>query len=87
MSDSPDKCLPSEAKGILRIKSVLCPIDFSEFSTKAYGYVQSLAVHYRSDLLVLHAMYSHRAFYVDDGYRKILRKLRTDTTRKLKQFV
>ncbi|MEJ2009926.1 MAG: universal stress protein [Acidobacteriota bacterium] len=87
MTDSAVKCLPSEAKGILRIKSVLCPIDFSEFSIKAYDYAQSLAAHYRSDLLVLHVMYSHRAFYVDDAYRKILRKLRTDATRKLKRFL
>ena len=37
-----------------RFKSILCPIDFSEFSVKAYDYAQSLAWHYKAELLVQH---------------------------------
>lgn len=87
INDTAVKCSRPKAKGALRIKSVLCPIDFSEFSIKAYDYAQSLAAHYRSELIVLHVMYSHRAFYVDDTYRQIVQKLRAEATQKLKQFV
>jgi nucleotide-binding universal stress UspA family protein len=69
-----------------RLTSILCPIDFSEFSLKAYDYAQSLAAHYSSDLLVLHVRYSFPAFYTDPSYRETERKLRTDTLRKLKEF-
>jgi nucleotide-binding universal stress UspA family protein len=39
---------------MLEIKLILCPIDFSEFSVRAYCYAQSLAEHYRSKLVVQH---------------------------------
>jgi hypothetical protein len=35
-----------------RFKSILCPIDFSEFSVKAYDYAQSFAWYYNAELLV-----------------------------------
>jgi nucleotide-binding universal stress UspA family protein len=69
------------------LKSILCPIGFSEFSAKVYDYAQSLAAHYRAKLWVQHVLYSHPAFYTDDAYRESCRKLREDTLRKLKQFV
>ncbi len=69
-----------------RFKSILCPIDFSEFSVKAYDYAQSLAWHYKSELLVQHVRYSFPAFYIDASYKEIRRKLRTDALQKLREF-
>jgi nucleotide-binding universal stress UspA family protein len=39
---------------MLEIKQILCPVDFSEFSVRAYCYAQSLAEHYRSKLVLQH---------------------------------
>jgi len=39
---------------MLEIKLMLCPVDFSEFSVRAYRHALSLAEHYRSKLVVLH---------------------------------
>jgi nucleotide-binding universal stress UspA family protein len=69
-----------------RLKSILCPIDFSEFSVKAYDYAQSLAWHYKAELLVQHVLYSSPAFYTDAAYKEICGKLRTDALRNLREF-
>ena len=69
-----------------RFKSILCPIDFSEFSVKAYDYAQSLAWHYKAALLVQHVRYSFPAFYIDASYKEIRRKLRADALQKLREF-
>jgi nucleotide-binding universal stress UspA family protein len=39
---------------VLEIKLILCPIDFSEFSIRAYHYALSLAQHYRAELVAQH---------------------------------
>ncbi len=41
---------------MLEIKKILCPLDFSEFSTKAYDYARSLARHYEATLLLQHVV-------------------------------
>lgn len=41
---------------MLEIKLILCPVDFSEFSVRAYCYAQSLAEHYRSKLVLQHVV-------------------------------
>ncbi len=41
---------------MLEIKLILCPIDFSEFSARAYRHALSLAEHYRAKLVVLHVI-------------------------------
>lgn len=69
------------------LKSILCPIDFSEFSSKAFDYAQSLAAHYRAALFVQHVLYTYPAFYTDDAYRESCHKLQADTLQKLKQFI
>ena len=40
----------------IRIERVLCPIDFSEVSGKAYRYAQSIARHYRTKLILEHVV-------------------------------
>jgi nucleotide-binding universal stress UspA family protein len=39
---------------MLEVKLILCPIDFSEFSVRAYHHALSLAEHYRAKLVALH---------------------------------
>ncbi len=41
---------------MLEIKVILCPIDFSEFSARAYRHALSLAEHYRAKLVVQHVI-------------------------------
>ena len=40
----------------IRIERVLCPVDFSEVSAKAYRYAQSIACHYRTKLILQHVV-------------------------------
>lgn len=41
---------------MLEIKLILCPIDFSEFSVRAYRYALSLAEHYRAKMVAQHVV-------------------------------
>lgn len=43
---------------MLKIERILCPVDFSEFSARAYDYAHSLARHYDAKLFVLHIVRS-----------------------------
>jgi nucleotide-binding universal stress UspA family protein len=40
----------------MKLHKILCPVDFSEFSARAYDYAHSLARHYHARLFVLHAV-------------------------------
>jgi nucleotide-binding universal stress UspA family protein len=40
----------------MKLEQILCPLDFSEFSAKAFNYAQSLARHYHCALLVEHVV-------------------------------
>jgi nucleotide-binding universal stress UspA family protein len=41
---------------MLKIERILCPMDFSEFSVRAFGYAQSLAKRYSAKLYVEHVV-------------------------------
>ncbi len=41
---------------MLKVETIVCPVDFSEFSNKAYDYAYSLAKHYNAKLLVEHVV-------------------------------
>jgi len=41
---------------MLEINLILCPIDFSEFSVRAYQHALSLAEHYRAKLVAQHVV-------------------------------
>ena len=49
----------------MQFKTILCPIDFSEFSVTAYHYAVSLAEHYKANLVVLHAIELRKYPYAD----------------------
>jgi nucleotide-binding universal stress UspA family protein len=40
----------------MQLKSILCPIDFSEFSAAAYQYALSLAEHYDATVVAMHVV-------------------------------
>jgi len=48
---------------MLRVKTIVCPVDFSEFSVKAYDYAYSLAKHYDAELLIEHVIQPLQAAY------------------------
>ena len=77
---------------MLEIKLILCPIDFSEFSIRAYHHALSLAEHYRAKLLVQHVVELSRYPYADyvastGDYAEFCRALREGGKERLQEFV
>jgi nucleotide-binding universal stress UspA family protein len=77
---------------MLEIKLILCPIDFSEFSIRAYHHALSLAEHYRAKLLAQHIVELSRYPYADyvastGDYAEFCRALREGGKEKLREFV
>jgi nucleotide-binding universal stress UspA family protein len=74
-----------------QIESILCPVDFSDFSVNAYEYALSLAWHYKATLFLQHVVYP---FYSDfaaygsntDSYESSCQQLRADAEEKLRRF-
>jgi nucleotide-binding universal stress UspA family protein len=88
MSTSP---VPVKPPSILTIERILCPVDFSEFSAKAYDYALSLAHHYRAKLFLEHVVqpitspYPYYAF--PDSWSEIYWNLDAHADTELKQLV
>ena len=40
----------------MQLKSILCPIDFSDFSVAAYQHALSLAEYYKAKIVALHVV-------------------------------
>ena len=76
---------------MLKIERILCPVDFSEFSLKAYDYAYSLAQHYDSQLLLEHVIEPLAVSYPYDGYPEVLdqiyKDLRVKATERLQELV
>jgi nucleotide-binding universal stress UspA family protein len=76
----------------LKIKLILCPIDFSEFSVTAYQHALSVAEHYRAKLVAQHIveLWRHPAadFVASAGlYEEYSQALRESGKEQLKEFV
>ncbi len=75
---------------MLRIEKILCPVDFSEYSVKAYDYARSLAQHYGAKLLLQHVVqpmtsaYPYYAF--PDALNEVFWNLETRAGQKLSEF-
>ena len=73
-----------------QIGSILCPVDFSEFSVTAYGYAQSLAWHYKAKLFLQHILPSLRPLDIwniyPDSYEESCRKERANVEQQLQEF-
>src|SRR5260370_35275565 len=77
---------------MLEIKLILCPIDFSEFSIRAYYYALSLAERYRAKVVAQHIVELWRYPYADyaasvGDYDKFCRALREGGKEQLQKFV
>ena len=76
----------------LKIKLILCPIDFSEFSVSAYQHALSLAEHYQAKLVAQHIveMWRHPSadFAASAGvYEEYSQALRESGNKQLQEFV
>jgi nucleotide-binding universal stress UspA family protein len=77
---------------MLEIKLILCPIDFSEYSIRAYQHALSLAGHYRAKLVAQHIVELSRYPYADfvastGDYAGFCRVLREGGKEQLEKFV
>jgi nucleotide-binding universal stress UspA family protein len=77
---------------MLEIKLILCPIDFSEFSIRAYHYALSLAQHYRAELVAQHIVelwrYPFSDYVASQGdYAEFHRAFREGGKERLLEFV
>jgi nucleotide-binding universal stress UspA family protein len=77
---------------MLEIKLIVCPVDFSEFSIRAYHYAVSLAEHYRAKLVAQHIVELWRYPYADyaasqGDYQEFCRALREGGEERLREFV
>ena len=77
---------------MLEIKLILCPIDFSEFSVRAYHHALSLAEHYQAKLVAQHVVELWRhpsaSFAASAGlYEEFEQALRESGNKQLQEFV
>jgi len=77
---------------MLEIKLILCPVDFSEFSIRAYHYALSLAEHYRAKLVAQHVVelwrYPYAEYVATQGdYQQFSRALREGGEERLQEFM
>ncbi|HTW31943.1 MAG TPA: universal stress protein [Candidatus Sulfotelmatobacter sp.] len=76
----------------MRLKSILCPIDFSEFSVAAYQYALSLAEYYKARMVALHVVELWKYPFADYAgqeadYAKLSRALNEGGEVRLRRFV
>ena len=75
----------------MKLERILCPLDFSECSAKAFDYAQSLAKHYRSKLFVQHVVqlvFSAYPSYVNpDVVNEVCMELQSHARNQLQEFV
>jgi nucleotide-binding universal stress UspA family protein len=75
---------------MLRIKRILCPVDFSEPSARAYDSAQSLARQYQAELFLQHIIdfvLPAYAYYADAIYiQDLFRTLRDGARKQLQNF-
>ena len=76
----------------MQLKLILCPIDFSEFSIRAYQYALSLGEHYQAKLLALHIVelwkYPFADYAASGGdLANVFRALHQGGEERLREFV
>jgi nucleotide-binding universal stress UspA family protein len=76
---------------MVRFERILCPLDFSEYSLRAYDYAQSLARHYEARLLVQHVVVPLFAAYPAYDFpataQDLHQDLRAHAEQQLRDFV
>jgi nucleotide-binding universal stress UspA family protein len=75
---------------MLRIERILCPVDFSEYSARAFDSAQSLARYYRARLFLQHVVdftLPSYAYYADAVYiTELFETLRDGARKRLRDF-
>jgi nucleotide-binding universal stress UspA family protein len=75
---------------VLRIERILCPVDFSEPSARAYDSAQSLACHYQARLFLQHVVdftLPSYAYYADAVYiTELFQQIRDGARKQLQDF-
>src|SRR5262249_13524697 len=76
----------------MELKSILCPIDFSDFSIAAYRHALSLAEYYKAKLVALHVVEAWKYPFADYGaheadYAKFSNAMNEGGEAKLHNFV
>jgi nucleotide-binding universal stress UspA family protein len=76
---------------MLRIEKILCPVDFSEYSHKAYEYAQSLAQHYGARLLLQHVVqpltFTYPYYAFPDAINEVFWNLENSADQKLSELI
>ena len=77
---------------MIKIERILCPVDFSEYSNKAYDYAYSLARHYGAKLFVEHVVQPLTVAYPYYGFPEstaydVYGNLASDAMQRLKELV
>lgn len=76
---------------MLRIEKILCPVDFSEYSVKAYDYARSLAQHYGAKLLLQHVVQPLTSIYpyysFPDAINEVFWDLETSAKQQLAEMI
>jgi nucleotide-binding universal stress UspA family protein len=77
---------------MMEMKLILCPIDFSEFSARAYDHALSLAEHYQAKLVAQHVVELWRYPSADfaasaELYEEFRHSLRESRKKQLQEFV
>jgi nucleotide-binding universal stress UspA family protein len=76
----------------MQVKSILCPIDFSDFSTAAYQYALSLSEYYNAEIVALHVVELGKYPFADYAaqeadYAKFSRAMNEGGAVKLQRFL
>lgn len=75
---------------MLSIKKVLCPVDFSEFSKKAFEYALSLSTHYKAQLYVQHVIEPVTVLFTYEnlpGWREVYAEFRAGAEEALEKLI
>lgn len=77
---------------MLEIKLILCPVDFSEFSVRAYLYARSLAEHYGAKVVAQHIVETSHYPFADyaaasGDYAEFSRTMRDGAKQRLHEFL
>lgn len=75
---------------MLKIKRILCPTDFSEFSERAFHYALALACRYRAELFLLHVVrpviIGYPEYAIPDSVSEFYGGLREHAEEQLREF-
>ncbi|MBI4463609.1 MAG: universal stress protein [Acidobacteria bacterium] len=77
--------------GKLHIHNILCPVDFSEFSRRAFQYAAAIAEHFQARLIVQHTVHISPVLFLEGAdltmVRSSLEASRTEANREIRHLI